>query len=125
MRQVRAFIAPASGANGAVFMDITNNTGKEITITGAATPVSKRVELHTQTNDDGVMKMRPADSFTIAGNGGTLSLKPGGDHIMLLDLATPLRKGRQFPLTLEFAKRKAQAITVHVVKPGGTVPDTQ
>lgn len=125
MKQVRAFIAPASARNGAVFMDVINHTPEQVTITGAATPVSRRAELHTHKNDNGVMKMRPAESFVIDGNGGTYSLKPGGDHIMLLKLTTPLREGQQFPLTLKFADRKAQAVTVHVVKPGGRVPDTQ
>lgn len=125
MDQVRAFIAPARGANSAVFMDITNRSDKTIAITGASTPVSARAELHTHKQDGGVMKMRPADSFSITGNGGTHSLEPGSDHIMLLDLTTPLKKGQQFPLTLNFDKHKARAVTVHVVQPGGQVSDTQ
>ena len=125
IKQVRAFATPASGRNSAVFMDIINRTADTITITEANSPVSNKVELHTHKHENNVMKMRPVENFTISGNGRTHSLQPSGDHIMLIDLITRLKAGQQFPLTLKFADRKARAITVHVIKPGGKVTDTQ
>ena len=60
------------------------------------------VELHESINDNGVMKMEPhPEGFEIPA-GGTLELKPGGKHVMLLGLVKPLAVGDTIELTLNF-----------------------
>jgi copper(I)-binding protein len=68
-----------------------------------------------------VMKMRPIASLDIPA-GQPVTLKPGGDHVMLLGLNGPLREGQSFPLTLTFEKAGAREVTVAVEKPGAAGP---
>ena len=71
-----------------VFGTLTNTTDKEVTITGGSSPVAGMVEVHeTVKNDAGVMVMQPkAGGFVIPAK-GTLELKPGGNHIMLMKMS--------------------------------------
>jgi periplasmic copper chaperone A len=68
-----------------------------------------------------VMQMRPVAGIDIPA-GQPVSLKPGGEHIMLLGLAQPLHEGQTFPLTLTFEKAGSRAVTVTVKKPGAAGP---
>ena len=68
-----------------------------------------------------VMKMRPLAGLDIPA-GQPVTLKPGGEHIMLLGLNQPLREGQTFPLTLDFEKAGQRAVTVIVGKPGAAGP---
>ena len=51
--------------------------------------------------EDGVMKMKPLD-YVMIPSGGTVTMKPGGHHVMLTGLRRPLVEGESFPLTLVF-----------------------
>jgi copper(I)-binding protein len=82
-------------------------------LTGVATPAAKQADLHAMTMDNGVMRMRPLDGLDLPA-GETVTLKPGGTHIMLSGLAKPLREGDRFPLTLTFANSVPQQVTVVV-----------
>jgi copper(I)-binding protein len=62
------------------------------------------------------MRMRQVSSIDVPA-GGTVSLQPGGLHIMLIDLKEPLRQGETFPLTLTFAKAGKVAVDVPVKSP--------
>jgi len=59
------------------------------------------------------MKMRPASALEIP-PGGKLELKPGGYHVMLLDLKQPLKAGDKFPLTLTFQNAGSIIVSVDV-----------
>ena len=61
----------------------------------------------------GTMTMQPVDSIELPA-GETVSLEPGGYHVMLLDLAAPLEVGDTFELTLSFEHAPDQTITVEV-----------
>jgi periplasmic copper chaperone A len=71
-----------------------------------------------------VMKMRPLAGLDIPA-GQPVTLKPGGEHIMLLDLNGPLREGQSFPLTLTFEKAGTREVSVAIEKPGAAGPATQ
>ena len=71
-----------------------------------------------------VMKMRPLASLDIPA-GQPVTLKPGGEHIMLMGLNGPLREGQSFPLTLTFEKAGTREVTVAVEKPGAAGPAPQ
>jgi copper(I)-binding protein len=71
---------------------------------GGATPVASQVEVHEMSMDGGVMRMRPVSGGLVIPAGGTVALKPGGYHIMLIGLKTPLTAGTMVPLTLRFEK---------------------
>ena len=86
-----------------------------------STPVAKKAELHTMSMQGMVMKMRPLSGLDIPA-GQPVTLKPGGDHIMLIGLDQPLRAGQTFPLTLDFEKAGPRTVTVTVEKAGATGP---
>ena len=54
--------------------------------------------------NNGVMTMRPLEQGLTIEPGKTVKLAPGGYHLMLLDLKSPLKKGGKVPVTLEFEK---------------------
>lgn len=79
---------PAEGQpNAAGYGTITNNTGDEIVLVGASAAITATFELHETTmNDDGTMSMEEVESgFTIA-PGDSLTLEPGGPHVMMLGI---------------------------------------
>lgn len=104
--------APATGA----FMVIRNGGGKDIKVLKASNPVSKATELHTHLNDGGVMKMRPVPAIDIKA-GGEAVLKPGGLHVMLIDLQTPMKEGDVVPITLTFDDGSSKQVDAKVVRP--------
>src|SRR6516165_8535636 len=86
-----------------------------------STPAAKKAELHTMSMQGMVMKMRPLSGLNIPA-GQPVTLKPGGDHIMLMGLNQALRAGETFPLTLDFEKAGSRTVTVTVEKAGATAP---
>lgn len=94
---------PGGAKVGAAYMEIKAKDGVADTLISASTPVAGRVEIHTHTMDDGVMKMRRIENLPI-GDGKSVVLRPSGDHIMLMDLKAPLKEGDLLPLTLIFEK---------------------
>jgi copper(I)-binding protein len=87
---------------GGGFLRIVGGTGAD-RLLGARADISGRVELHTMTMDGDVMRMREVDAIEVPA-GRTVELKPGGLHLMFMDLKTPLKAGSRFPLTLRFEK---------------------
>jgi len=108
--------AALAGHDGAVYLTITD-TGPPDTLTGVTTPVAAMAGLHQSINDNGVMKMRPVASLPIA-QGKSVTLAPGGYHIMLMELKQPLKEGDSFPVTLSFAKAGQVTATATVAKAG-------
>lgn len=97
-------------ATGA-FMEIGSAGG--VAIVGATSPVAGIAEIHEMKMDGGVMKMRATPRLEIAG-GKTLSLAPGGYHVMLMDLRQPLKKGDVVPLVLQVEGKDKKIETVEI-----------
>lgn len=104
--------APATGA----FMVIRNTGDKDVKVIKADNPVSKVTELHTHLNEGGVMKMRPVAVIDVKAKGEAV-LKPGGLHVMLIDLKAPMKEGDTVPLTLTFDDGSTKKVDAKVVKP--------
>jgi periplasmic copper chaperone A len=83
-------------ATGA-FMQLTSAT--DAALVDAASPVAKVVEIHEMKMDAGVMKMAAVGKLPLPA-GKPVALAPGGYHVMLMDLARPLKEGETIPLTL-------------------------
>jgi copper(I)-binding protein len=99
----------------AAFGTLVNNTGADVTITGATSPVSP-MELHTMAMEDGKMVMKPKEGgFTIKA-GGTHELGPGGDHLMLMQPSAAIEPGDEVAFTLTLAGGGTVAFTA-VAKP--------
>lgn len=109
--------SPTEGGTGGAFMTIVNNTRRPDRLVSAQCPAAKVVELHETINDAGVMRMRPQpEGFEIPFR-GELELKPGGKHVMLIDLVVPLRAGESIEVTLNFEKAGAVKVQVPVRAP--------
>jgi copper(I)-binding protein len=104
--------APATGA----FMVLKNNGDKDVKVLKADNPTSKATELHTHLNEGGVMKMRPVAAIEIKAK-GQAELKPGGLHIMLIDLKVPMKEGDVVPITLSFDDGSSKQVDAKVVRP--------
>jgi len=107
-------IATGQGATGA-FMQLASPA--DATLVAVTTPVARIAEIHTMSMDNGVMKMRALDALPIPA-GKPVELKPGGYHLMLMDLQQPLKDGATVPLTLTFSdaagKRTTQTVSATV-----------
>jgi copper(I)-binding protein len=102
--------APGQKVAGA-FMDLTADA--DLTLVAASSPAAKVVQLHLMAMDNGVMVMREIKEVALA-KGKTVSLKPGGMHVMLIDLVGPIKEGGKTPVTLTVrgAGGKEQKIAV-------------
>jgi copper(I)-binding protein len=96
---------------GVAYLSITNNGKDADVLIAASTPLAARVEMHQTTIADGMARMRPLGEIAIA-PGTTVKIEPGGIHLMLVDLKTPLETGKQVPLELTF--RRAGKVTVQL-----------
>jgi copper(I)-binding protein len=104
---------PSANLNSAAFMKLHNNGAESVELVGAESNVAKHVELHTHTHVDGVMQMRQVESISLPAKGMAM-LKPGDNHIMLIDLNGPLAEGDQIDLTLKWSDDTEQTIKVPV-----------
>ena len=93
---------PGQMATGA-FMKITAKEGTRLV--GASTPVAGLAEVHEMKMDGDVMKMRAVPVLELPA-GKTVELKPGGYHVILMDLRAALPKDSTVPLTLLFKDAK-------------------
>ena len=89
--------------SGIVYMIIHNNSDTPEKLVAAKSDVSEVAELHTHTNDNGVMRMRPVpEGYIEIPAHGSVELASGGLHVMLINLSEPLKAGETFPLSLKF-----------------------
>ena len=100
---------------GAAYVSIANTGAEDDVLTGGASAVANRVEIHIHKHEDGVMKMRPAGDVTIPA-GEEVTMGPGGLHVMLMGLKQPLKEGEMFEVTLTF--QNAGEVTVPVMTMG-------
>ena len=101
---------PGQRATGA-FMKLESSA--DSALVAAATPAAKAAEIHTMAEEGGVMKMRAIPSLALPA-GKTVELRPGGYHVMLLDLAQPLKEGDSVPVTLTFVDKSGRRTTQEV-----------
>lgn len=106
---VRATV-PQQKATGA-FMKIT--APQPMKLVGIRTPVAPIAEIHEMKLQDNVMKMRPVEQLELPA-GKAVELKPGGYHVMLMDLPREVKAGETVPLqlVLEAADGKRQTVDV-------------
>ena len=89
---------------GGGYLSISNPSKEDDRLLGGSSPAAARVEVHEMKMDGNVMQMRQLKDGLEIPAGGTAELAPGGAHLMLMDIAKPLKQGDMVPVTLEFAK---------------------
>jgi periplasmic copper chaperone A len=85
------------------FMKIENKTGPADQLVSVSSPISGEVQLHEMSMEGNVMKMRQVQGIAVPA-GGAVELKPGGLHIMFINIKAPLTAGETVPVKLKFAK---------------------
>jgi periplasmic copper chaperone A len=85
----------------AVFLELTNAGGAERRLVRGATAAADTLELHEMKRDGGMMRMAPVPQISIPA-GETVSLRPGGLHLMLFGVKRPLAAGDTIRVTLTF-----------------------
>lgn len=90
------------------FMNLTSRDGARLL--GASSDVAGVVEIHEMAMEGNVMRMRPIRSLDLPA-GGTVELKPGGHHMMLMDLKRPLATGEKIKVELRLETRDKKVVT--------------
>ena len=99
-----------SSATSAIYGTIRGSGDR---LTGATVPssVAALAELHKTVVEGGIARMQPVAAAELS---GTLTLAPGGMHVMLFDLAAPLKPGDRFDVTLHFEHAGDRSVSVDV-----------
>ena len=108
--------APGSKVAGG-YMAIRNAGAAADRLVSASSPAAAKVELHVHINDNGVMKMREAPGYDVPAK-GRFELKPGGAHLMFMDIKRPFKEGEKVPVRLKFEKAGEVSAEFHVGRLG-------
>jgi len=109
--------APTAGG----FLKITNTGTTPDRLVSARSPAAKSIEIHEMKMDGNVMRMRALEGGLEIPAGATVTLAPGGYHLMMIGLTAPLKDDTKVPLTLTF--EKAGSVDVELsVGPMGSMP---
>lgn len=112
---------PGGVRTGGAFLQITASAAAGDRLVDAKSGAAERVELHTHIHEGGVMKMRRVEAIDVPA-GETVTLAPGGYHLMLMNLQQPLREGDTLDLTLVFEKAGEIEVTATVEPIGAKGP---
>jgi len=85
------------------FMKIENKSGPADQLVSASSSIAGEVQLHEMSMEGSVMKMRQVKDIAVPA-GGSVELKPGGLHLMFINIKAPLAAGETVPVKLKFAK---------------------
>jgi len=116
-----AWSRPAIGT-GVVYLRVNNRGDAPDRLDAARTPVARVVEIHESMDEStsmpgmkmtGVMSMQRVRALTIPAH-GSVTLSPGGYHLMAIDLRHDLQPNTQFPLQLHFARSGWTTVSVQV-----------
>ena len=106
---------------GAAFVVVSNTGGAPDRLVAVASPVAADVMVHRSFEENGTMKMEHVAAVVIEPR-QRLEMKPGGLHIMLVNLKQPIKKGDQFPLSLRFERGGTKEVMATVYGPGAMEP---
>ncbi|GEP01129.1 DUF1775 domain-containing protein [Methylobacterium haplocladii] len=120
---LRATPGGAKVAGG--YVSVSNAGAQPDTLIGATIPQAGRGEIHAMSTEGGVMKMAPVEGGLIIAPGGSIALKPGGLHLMFLDLTAGLKAGATVQGALVFERAGTVPVTFGVAPIGAQSPAAQ
>jgi periplasmic copper chaperone A len=120
VERTRARATPAGGRTGAVYMTLANKANTADRLTRACSDVAAKVQIHQNGNRQCVMQMLQLVNGHAIPAGGSVTLKPGRYHVMLVGLKKPLAAGETLPLTLSFEKAGNISVTLPVKAMGAS-----
>ncbi len=113
-----AWARPASvGANGAAYFVIENGAGTDDTLLSVSSEIASATEVHMSMEmDGGVMSMQMQESVPVPAK-GKVEFKPGGLHVMFVELTQDLKVGETIILVFNFEHAGAKTIEVPIREP--------
>jgi periplasmic copper chaperone A len=115
---------PGGARTGGGYLTIENKGAASDRLIGGSADVAGKIEVHEMAMNNGVMTMRPLDKGLTIEPGKTVKLAPGGYHLMMSDLKSPLKRGDKLPVTLEFEKAGKVTVSLDVQGVGAQGPTT-
>jgi periplasmic copper chaperone A len=113
---------PGGAKIGGGYLTIENKGSTPDRLIGGSADVAGKVEVHEMAMNNGVMTMRPLEKGLAIEPGKTVKLAPGGYHLMMFDLKSPLKRGEKLPVTLEFEKAGKVQVSLDVAGVGAQGP---
>ena len=103
--------ATAPGARLAAGYMTIRNAGAPDRLVGASSPAAERVEMHVTRRDGEVSRMRQVQAYDVK---RSFELKPGGAHLMFVNIKAPFTEGQRIPVVLRFEKGGEVKAEFHV-----------
>jgi len=94
---------PPGAKIAAGYMTIRNDASAPDRLIAATSPAAEKVETHVTMKEGDVFRMRQVTGYDVPAH-GSFELKPGGAHLMLVNVKAPLQEGAKVPLTLRFER---------------------
>jgi periplasmic copper chaperone A len=114
--------ATAPGAQiAAGYMVIRNKSAQPDRLVGGSSKSAAKVQTHIHIRDGEILRMREVKGGYDVPASGSFELKPGGAHLMLVDIKQPLKAGDKVPVTLRF-ERAGEVSVEFQVRPLATAP---
>ena len=95
---------PPTAPTGGGYLSVKNTGTEPDRLISASSPAAGAVQVHDMKMEGNVMRMRELDGPLEIKPGETVTLAPGGMHLMMMGLKEPLKQGEKVPLTLVFEK---------------------
>lgn len=113
---------PKGADSGAAYMTVTNTGAKPERLSCLSSDAAAKCQIHQMSVDNGVMKMREAEGGVEIKPGETVTFKPGGYHLMLVDLKTPLMQGKTVAATLKVETGATAQVEFPIAAIGAPAP---
>ena len=113
---------PGGAKVGGGYLTIENKGTTPDKLIGGSSPAAAKVEVHEMAMKNDVMTMRPVKGGLSILPGQSVTLAPGGYHIMMMELKGPLKKGDKVPVTLKFEKAGEVNVTFEIEGIGAMAP---
>jgi periplasmic copper chaperone A len=110
---------PPGAKIAAGYMTIRNASSSADKLVGGSSPAAEKVETHVTMKDGDIARMREVKGYNIPPN-DAIELKPGGAHLMLVNVKAPLKEGDVVPLVLKFERSGEVKVDLHVQAMGSS-----
>jgi len=104
VRQAWSRATPKAAKVAGGYLTIENRGVQLDRLLSASSVAAAKVEIHQMSMQDGIMTMRPREDGLAIAPEATVTLEPGGDHIMFIGLTAPFEEGQRVPVSLNFER---------------------
>ena len=115
-------VTPKGASTAAGYMTVTNKGSTPDRLSCASSDAAVQCQIHTMSMEGGVMRMRPVEGGLEILPGQSVTLKPGGLHVMFMDLKHPLEPGKTLEATLKFEHAGTVKVEYPILALGAPVP---